>query len=84
MSRVQSVPERCLCVSPTTGQLPRIQAHRLVLAPERDILTPVGSLQLIHQQIPGSHFVVLPRSGHGFMWEIPEQFNAAVLEFLGA
>jgi pimeloyl-ACP methyl ester carboxylesterase len=41
-------------------------------------------MKLIHQQIPGSHFVALPRSGYGFMWEIPEQFNAAVLEFLGA
>jgi 3-oxoadipate enol-lactonase len=68
----------------TTDQLPRIQAPTLVLAPERDILTPVGSMKLIHQQIPGSYCVVLPRSGHGFMWEIPPQFNTAVLEFLGA
>lgn len=68
----------------TTDQLPRIYAPTLVLAPERDILTPVGSMKLIHQHIPGSRFAVLPRSGHGFMWEIPEQFNAAVLEFLGA
>ncbi len=68
----------------TTDHLPRIQAPTLVLAPERDILTPVGSVKLIHQQILGSCFAILPRSGHGFMWEIPEQFNAAVLEFLGA
>jgi len=36
------------------------------------------------ERLPDSRFVVLPRSGHGFMWEIPAQFNAAVLEFLGA
>jgi pimeloyl-ACP methyl ester carboxylesterase len=68
----------------TTEQLPRITAPTLVLAPERDILTPLGSMRLIHQRIPGSQCVVLPRSGHGFMWELPEQFNAAVLGFLQA
>jgi pimeloyl-ACP methyl ester carboxylesterase len=67
----------------TTDQLPRITAPTLVLAAERNILTPLGSMKLLQQQIPGAKLVVLPRSGHGFMWEIPEQFNAAVLGFLG-
>jgi 3-oxoadipate enol-lactonase len=66
----------------TTAQLAGIAAPTLVLAPERDILTPVGAMKLIHHHIAGSKFVVLPRCGHGFMWEVPEQFNAAVLEFL--
>lgn len=66
----------------TTDQLPRIQAPTLALAAERDMLTPLGSMRLIQQQIPGSRLVVVPRSGHGFMWEVPEQFNAAVLDFL--
>jgi pimeloyl-ACP methyl ester carboxylesterase len=68
----------------TTDQLPGIQAPTLLLAAERDILTPVGSMRLLQQHIPGARLVVLPRSGHGFMWELPEQFNAAVCEFLGS
>jgi 3-oxoadipate enol-lactonase len=68
----------------TTDQLCRIGAPTLVLAPERDILTPLGAMKLIHQHMPGSTLVVIPRSGHGFMWEVPEQFNAAVLEYLAS
>lgn len=67
----------------TTDQLSRIQAPTLLLAAERDLLTPLGSMRLMHEQIPGSRLVAVPRSGHGFMWEVPEQFNAAVLNFLG-
>ena len=66
----------------TTEQLARIVAPTLVLAAERDILTPSGAMKLIHQHITGSKFIVIPRCGHGFMWEVPDQFNAAVLEFL--
>ena len=68
----------------TTDQLSRIRAPTLVLAPERDVLTPPGAMNLIHQHIPDATLVVIPRSGHGFMWEVPEQFNAAVVEFLAS
>jgi 3-oxoadipate enol-lactonase len=66
----------------TTEQLSRITAPALVLAAEQDQLTPVGGMKFIHRQIGGSQFVVIPRCGHGFMWELPEQFNDAVLKFL--
>jgi pimeloyl-ACP methyl ester carboxylesterase len=68
----------------TTAHLPEITVPTLVLAAERDTLTPVGGMKFIHRQIPGSHFVVLPRCGHGCMWEIPEQFNDAILQFLAS
>jgi 3-oxoadipate enol-lactonase len=68
----------------TAEQLPRIRAPTLVLAAERDVLTPVGAMNLIHRHIPGSQFAVIPRCGHGFMWEVPEQFNAAIAAFLAA
>ncbi len=31
-----------------------------------------------------STFAVISCSGHGCMWEVPEQFNAAVLEYLAS
>jgi pimeloyl-ACP methyl ester carboxylesterase len=68
----------------TTEQLCRVSSPTLVLAAERDMLTPPGAMKLIHQHIAGATFVVIPRSGHGFMWEVPEQFNSAVLAFLAS
>jgi pimeloyl-ACP methyl ester carboxylesterase len=67
----------------TTELLPQVPVPTLVLAAEHDRLTPVGGMKFLHRQMARSQFVVLPRCGHGFMWEIPEQFNTAVLEFLG-
>ncbi|MBI4287726.1 MAG: alpha/beta fold hydrolase [Chloroflexi bacterium] len=67
----------------TTPELPRIKAPTLVLVGDRDIQTPVGSAKLIASKIPGAQLKIIPRCGHGFMWEAAEQFNEAVLGFLG-
>ncbi len=66
----------------TTGELPRIGARTLVLVGDRDIQTPVGAARIIHKGIPGSQLLVLHGCGHGFMWEAPQDFNGAVLDFL--
>jgi pimeloyl-ACP methyl ester carboxylesterase len=70
--------------SSTTQELPQIGARTLVLVGDRDIQTPVGASRFISQSIPGSQQVVLPGCGHGFMWEVPQSFNEAVLSFLQA
>jgi pimeloyl-ACP methyl ester carboxylesterase len=68
----------------TAAHLSRITAPTLVLVAEQDQIIPVGSMKFIHRQIRDSQFVVLPRCKHGFMWEFPELFNEAVLQFLGS
>lgn len=68
----------------TTVELYKITAPTLGLVGDRDIQTPVGSLKLIAEKIPGAKLKVIPRCGHGFMWEAAKQFNEAVLEFLGS
>ena len=65
----------------STQHLPNINAPTLVLAGEEDILIPVGLSQKIHALIPKSQWKTVP-GGHGFMWEHPEPFNRAFLEFL--
>lgn len=67
----------------TTGELPGIKAPTLGLVGDRDIQTPVASVKFIAEQIPGAKLKIILRSGHGFMWEAAEQFNEAVLSFLG-
>ena len=66
----------------TNGELPQIKAPTLGLVGDRDIQTPVASVKFITEKISGAILKVIPRCGHGFMWEAAEQFNEAVLEFL--
>ena len=66
----------------TTALLSQIKAPTLVLVGDRDVQTPAGSSRFIARQIPGARLVVLEGLGHGLMWEAPDKFNSAVLEFL--
>jgi 3-oxoadipate enol-lactonase len=67
----------------TTAELARITTPTLVLAGEQDILIPVGLSRRLHEGIPGSRWRTVP-GGHACLWEHPDPFNAAFLEFLGS
>jgi pimeloyl-ACP methyl ester carboxylesterase len=64
------------------SDLARIVAPTLVVWGERDPLTPLPLGQRIAATIPAARLVTLPEAGHSPMWEEPETFNAAVLDFL--
>jgi pimeloyl-ACP methyl ester carboxylesterase len=53
-----------------------------VIGAGHDILVPVWKSREIAELIPGSRFTVLEGAAHGVQFERPEEFNAAVLEFL--
>ena len=64
--------------------LSRVAALRmptLVLAGEEDILIPVRLSETLHKAIPGSAWATTP-GGHACLWESPEPFNAALLDFI--
>jgi pimeloyl-ACP methyl ester carboxylesterase len=65
-------------------RLVSVAAPTLVLVGAEDILTPPHENEEIARQIPGAQLRILPRGGHGFSAEYPDEFNRAVLEFLGA
>ena len=62
-------------------QIHRIKVPTMVLAGEEDILIPVSLSKEIHHAIPNSTFVRV-QGGHACMWEYPDAFNAAFLDFL--
>ena len=66
----------------TTPILQRIAAPTLVLMGDAEWLNPMSDQQAMLDGIPGAELRVLANGGHGFLWEIPDTFNAAVLEFL--
>lgn len=67
-----------------TGRLHEIKAPTLVVSCQEDYLTPVEEQRLIHQNIPGSHYAVLPGCGHASMYEQPVLFAALTLGFCNA
>ena len=54
----------------------------LLLWGERDPLVPLVYAEQMRAMVPNSRLHVIPRAGHIPMWENPEAFNAALLEFL--
>jgi 3-oxoadipate enol-lactonase len=59
----------------------RIPVPTLVLAGEEDILIPVRLSKDLREAIPGSQWKTT-KGGHACLWESPEPFNAAFLDFL--
>ncbi len=65
----------------TVGRLSRISVPTLVLAGEEDILIPVRLSRRLHEGIPGSQWSTVP-GGHACLWETPDPFNRALIEFV--
>ena len=66
----------------STPILGRIAAPTLVLIGDREWLNPMSDQQAMLDGIPGARLRVLEGGGHGFLWEIPDAFNDAVIDFL--
>jgi pimeloyl-ACP methyl ester carboxylesterase len=54
----------------------------LILWGEKDRWLPVSQGQRLHEQIPGSQIVIIPKAGHLPLEEQPDESNRAILEFL--
>ncbi len=66
----------------TRDRLSQISAKTLVLVGSEEILLPVEVSERLSKGISNSKLVVLEGGGHGFMVEISDKVNSAVLEFL--
>ncbi len=63
-------------------RLREIQAETLIIWGERDRLLPLEIGRRLHQALPGSRLVVIAGAGHNPMWDRPEEFHRAVMDFL--
>jgi 3-oxoadipate enol-lactonase len=64
------------------GDVARIHAPCLVITGESDIATPPAEGRFLNQNLPQSQYVEL-RAAHLSPWELPQEFESAVLNFLG-
>lgn len=65
-----------------TADLAAVALPTLVLVGEDDATSPPDEVRSWQEAIPGSRLVVLPRAGHLSNLEAPDEFNAAVVDFL--
>jgi pimeloyl-ACP methyl ester carboxylesterase len=73
--------EACLAHD-TLARLRRIDAPALVVAGERDILTPVELQRSFASRIPRARLVSLRGVGHAVGFEVAERFNRLVRRFM--
>jgi len=64
--------------------LSTILVPTLVIVGEEDELTPPAAAQVLAKGIPNATLKMLPQAGHLSNLEVPDEFNAALLEFLHA
>ena len=62
----------------------RVRAPTLIVWGEHDTVVPVEVGDRLRARLPGAELVVIPGAAHNPMWDRPEAFNRAVLEFLGS
>jgi pimeloyl-ACP methyl ester carboxylesterase len=60
----------------------QVRCPTVVVHGRRDRIIPVHSSRMLHQQIPGSEFVVLPKSGHCPQLDDPDEVARLVIGLL--
>lgn len=63
------------------ARLREIQAETLIIWGERDRLLPLEIGRRLHQALPGSRLEVIAGAGHNPMWDRPDEFHRAVMDF---
>ena len=68
--------------SDNRDDLERIEARTLILQCQDDIIAPTGVGKYVHDQIPGSEFMLLDATGHCPNLSAPEEVTAAIRSFV--
>jgi pimeloyl-ACP methyl ester carboxylesterase len=63
-------------------EVERIDAPALVVHGDEDLIVPVENGRMLAARLPSARYVELAGVGHNIPLEVPETFNALVLEFL--
>ena len=67
-----------------TERLSQITVPTLIVVGREDPITPVADSEKMHAAVAGSQLVVIENASHVSNIEQPDQFNRALLEFLGS
>ena len=67
---------------PDIGRVVEAEVRTLFLVGERDTVAAPTVTKALQAKMPGSTLVTFPESGHSPYWEVPEEFNRVVMNFL--
>ena len=63
-------------------RLSSIMQPTLVIVGDQDLLAPPANSVMMAQRIPNSWLVLMEGTGHGVMWQVPNEFTAYIQNFL--
>src|SRR5215204_22203 len=63
-------------------RLSSITQPTLVIIGDQDLLAPPANSLMMAQRIPNSWLVIMEGTGHGAMWQVPNEFTAYIQNFL--
>ncbi|TYB84115.1 MAG: alpha/beta hydrolase [Kosmotoga sp.] len=59
-----------------------IKAPTLLLASDKDIITPIEEVDELHNRIPDNEYIIIKNAGHASVLEKPKEFITAVTGFV--
>lgn len=65
-----------------SADLSKIETDTIIIWGERDALLPLEMGERLHQALPRADYVIIEGAGHNPMWDCPEHFNQAIIEFI--
>ncbi len=65
------------------ARLKELKLPTLLITGNADLITPPSIARMIAAEIAGSRLVVMLEAGHSPYWEQPQEFNLAILDFIG-
>jgi pimeloyl-ACP methyl ester carboxylesterase len=63
-------------------ELRKINIPTLLVGADKDIITPIEAMRIIHENIKGCEFVIIPEAGHGAFLEKMNEFLTIVMGFV--
>src|SRR5215204_4537894 len=63
-------------------RLSSIMQPTLLIVGDQDLLAPPANSVMMAQRIPNSWLVLMEGTGHGVMWQVPNEFTAYIQNFL--
>jgi pimeloyl-ACP methyl ester carboxylesterase len=63
-------------------RLANITQRTLLIVGDQDLLAPAANSVMMAQRIPNSWLVIIEGTGHGAMWQVPNEFTADIQNFL--
>ncbi|MFO7881771.1 MAG: alpha/beta hydrolase [Kosmotogaceae bacterium] len=64
------------------NEVHKINAPTLLLASDKDIITPLEEVDELHKRIPENEYIIIKNAGHASVLEKPEEFITAVTGFV--